>query len=289
MALIELFHDSFISIYRDPNTPYLYVDWKGFQSLDTARQGGERILELMLRENVDSVLNDNTHVLGAWRAATDWVANDWFPRMKEAGLRRFAWVHSPSKRSQMSTTTTVNLMDADASGIKIFHNKAEAAEWLDQTRAKADRVLLHRRRILIIEDNDDFSDIFHTMLHTMGCNPEIATTACRGLEMAIENIPEMIFCDIGLPGEMDGYEFAHAVRSDKLLRDIPLIAVSGHSGERHKARAREAGFDRIFRKPLRFRDVSEALASFSQGRPLERRIYNKAGSRDMSRRHFDRV
>jgi len=288
MALIKLFQDSFIAICRDPDESYLHVNWKGYQSIDTVRQGCERILALMIQTNVDSVLNDNTHVLGAWKAAAKWVAGDWFPRMRQAGMRRFAWIHSPSKSSQVSANATVKLMDAEAFGVKIFHNRAEAKAWLAQARSEPPAELVHRRRILVIEDNDDFADIFHTMLHTMGCNPEVAGTATDGLEMARENVPEMIFCDIGLPGEMDGYEFAHAVRSDKLLWNIPLIAVSGYGSDQHRARAKEAGFDRIFRKPLKFNDVSEALASFSLGRPINRRTHSKMDGQILSRRHYDR-
>jgi CheY-like chemotaxis protein len=288
MALIELFHDSFIVISHDPESSYLYVDWIGYQSVDTAHMGCEAILDLMVRTKVDSVLNDNSHVLGAWGAAAKWVARDWFPRMKQFGLRRFAWVQSPSQPSQLSTNATVSLLNADAFGVKIFHNKAEAMAWLNQEHSEPAGVLEHRRRILVIDDNDDFSDIFHTMLHTMGCNPETARTANDGLEMAHKNIPDMIFCDIGLPGDMDGYEFAHAVRADKLLWNIPLIAVSGFETDAHMASAREAGYDRVYRKPLKFNDISEALASFSQGRPQDRRIHTRAKGHGLSRRHYDR-
>jgi CheY-like chemotaxis protein len=287
MARIKLFHSSFIDIYHDPKASYLYVDWRGYQSVESAREGCERILDLMVQMNIDSVLNDNTHVIGSWRGAIEWEVNDWFPRMQRAGLRRFAWAVSPSKPSQVSTDMTVDLIDAEAFGVKIFHNKMEAITWLNQESSESNAAQKHRPRVLVIEDNHDFSELFHSMLHIMGCSPEIAGTAAEGLVMARQIVPEIIFCDIGLPGDMDGYEFADAVRSDKLLWNIPLVAVSGYDSEQHKVRARDAGFDRVFLKPLKFADVTEALASFAHGRPLDRRVRDRVGEQVMARRHYD--
>jgi CheY-like chemotaxis protein len=91
----------------------------------------------------------------------------------------------------------------------------------------------------------------------------------------------------GLPGGMDGYELANAVRADSALANTPLIAVSGYNSDQHKARAQDAGFDRIFRKPLKFNDVSEALASFSHGKPADRRVLTRPGTYSIARRHYD--
>jgi hypothetical protein len=88
------------------------------------------MLELMVEHNLNTVLNDNTHVVGIWSGASEWGATDWFPRMKQAGLRCFAWVYSPSRFSQVSTDKTLSLMDAESFGIKMFNNILEAKEWL---------------------------------------------------------------------------------------------------------------------------------------------------------------
>jgi CheY-like chemotaxis protein len=267
MATSELFLESFLDIHHDPATSYLHADWKGYQSIESMRRGCDSILQLMIQQNVDAVLNDNTHVIGAWSNATQWVAENWFPRMKQDGLRRFAWAYGPSKRSQMSADITVEMMGTETHGVRKFHNRREAIAWLNQDRSMMDDVLMHRPHVLVIEDNSDFSELFHSMLHVMGCNPEITSNAAAGLDIAMKNLPEMIFCDIGLPGDMNGYEFANAVRSNQLLEHIPLIAVSGHTNDAHKERAAAAGFDRVFPKPVKFADISEALATFSQGRP----------------------
>jgi CheY-like chemotaxis protein len=61
--------------------------------------------------------------------------------------------------------------------------------------------------------------------------------------------PEVVLCDIGLPG-MDGYEVARAFRGDPELRSAYLIALTGYGQEEDQRQAREAGFDVHMTKPV---------------------------------------
>ena len=60
----------------------------------------------------------------------------------------------------------------------------------------------------------------------------------------------MVLCDIGLPGGMDGYAVARALRSDPALSGSTLIALSGYGQEEDRRKARAAGFDRHLTKPV---------------------------------------
>jgi CheY-like chemotaxis protein len=264
MHLVELFHESSIDIACDPEKRQLYADWKGYQSVESIRHGSERMLELMVQHKAYDVLNDNTNVLGIWRGASEWLAEEWFPRMRAAGMKRFAWINSPSRLSQVSTDTTVDMLDAEAFGVKVFRDKLDALAWLNgkEHNRGAEKT---RPRVLVVEDNRDFSQLFRDMLHIMGCDPLVAGTARAGLEQARKVVPELVFCDLGLPGDMDGFQFARAWRADPQLARIPLVAVSGYTGHADKQRALDAGFDRVFPKPVKFADVSDALASYSKG------------------------
>ncbi len=123
-----------------------------------------------------------------------------------------------------------------------------------------------RMRVLAIEDNRDFAQIFRYMLEAMGCDLDVAFDGKSGLELAQKTRPDVIFCDIGLPGDMDGFAFARAMRGDKNLAHIHLIAVSGYTSDADRDRAFNAGFDRVFPKPVKFIDVSTALAAFSKSK-----------------------
>lgn len=120
-------------------------------------------------------------------------------------------------------------------------------------------------RVLSIEDNYDFAQLFQHMLEIMGCELETASDAETGLERARETAPQLIFCDIGLPGDMDGYDFARSLRTDPRLAPIPLVAVSAYCSPSDVQQAHEAGFDRVCGKPVKFADISAALAAFSNG------------------------
>jgi CheY-like chemotaxis protein len=66
---------------------------------------------------------------------------------------------------------------------------------------------------------------------------------------------------------MDGFALAKAVRGDAALAHIPLVAVSGYNSPADVQRALEAGFNRLCGKPVKFADISEALATFAIKRP----------------------
>ncbi|MGV3741345.1 MAG: response regulator [Burkholderiaceae bacterium] len=265
MPLIPLFVENFIEVSFDPKTQALYANWKGYQSVASIRVGCEAMLKFLDEKKLRKVLNDNTNVLGIWRSAAEWMAMDWFPRMKDAGMDAFAWVYSSSRLSQISTDDTLAMLDPGKYGIKLFHDKAEAQTWLDSASAAPARQP-GKPRVLVIEDNRDFSILFSDMLKIMGCETEVSYTAEAGLDYARRAKPDMIFCDLSLPGNMDGFAFAAAVCQMPELQHIPLIAVSGRTAAEDQERALAAGFHRVFPKPVKFGHVSKALEEFSQGR-----------------------
>jgi CheY-like chemotaxis protein len=117
-------------------------------------------------------------------------------------------------------------------------------------------------KILVIEDNRDLAKLFCDLLEVMGCVTEVALNAKSGMERAKKRIPDIVFCDLGLPGEKNGFDFARDLRADPQLAHIPLIAVTGHSSEEDQQRALAAGFDRIFAKPIKFSEIQEVLNAF---------------------------
>ena len=123
-----------------------------------------------------------------------------------------------------------------------------------------------RCRALVIEDHRDFAQLLCDILEIQGCTAHSVYNAQEGLQTARSIMPEMIFCDIGLPGAMDGLGFARQLRSEASLAHIPLVAVSGYTSEHDKSRAIEAGFNLVFAKPVKFADLTLALDTYF---PLE--------------------
>lgn len=105
-----------------------------------------------------------------------------------------------------------------------------------------------RRRVLVIEDNMDACSMLQVTLALNGHDVRTAYDGARGLEVAAEFAPEVVICDIGLPG-MDGYAVARAFRAHRALQDTYMVALSGYAQPEDLQRAREAGFNRHLAKP----------------------------------------
>ncbi len=106
-----------------------------------------------------------------------------------------------------------------------------------------------RKRILVIEDLRPLAQMTRELLAERGHEVRIAYDGPGGVLAAKEFRPEVILCDIGLPG-MDGYEVAAAVRADPKLESTTLVAVTGHAEETEKRRALESGFHTHLVKPI---------------------------------------
>ena len=71
------------------------------------------------------------------------------------------------------------------------------------------------RRCLIIEDNVDAAESLSLLLQLIGHEAEVAYDGAEGVEKARGFRPEVVLCDIGLPGRLDGYAVARWFRADR--------------------------------------------------------------------------
>ena len=124
-----LYRDNHIAIELDSENNWIYVNWRGYQNYDSVQGGCAKILELMQMSACYRILNDNTQVEGQWSSASNWLSEEWFPAMREAGMERFAWVYASSMLSRLSTDKTMkNLQHSD--DIRTFDEIEIARDWL---------------------------------------------------------------------------------------------------------------------------------------------------------------
>ena len=116
------------------------------------------------------------------------------------------------------------------------------------------------RRILLVDDNHDFADSLASVLGAMGHEVRVERDGAAGLAAAREFRPELAFLDIGMPG-MNGYDLAQALRAEPLTAGVVLVALTGFSQPADRQRAKEAGFDDYYVKPVEI----ERLARLVQG------------------------
>jgi len=106
-----------------------------------------------------------------------------------------------------------------------------------------------RLHVLLVEDNRDTVDTLRLLLQLNSHEVSVAYSGTEGVEMAKRVCPDVVLCDIGLPG-MDGFAVAAALRRIPETAGVRLIAVTGYGREQDKRRAREAGFDDHLVKPV---------------------------------------
>jgi CheY-like chemotaxis protein len=87
----------------------------------------------------------------------------------------------------------------------------------------------------------------------------VAYDGAHGLETARAFKPDVVLCDIRMPG-IDGYEVARAFRADLELRDVLLVALTGYAQAVDRDNAREAGFDEHLAKPGDMEQIRALLA-----------------------------
>ena len=114
------------------------------------------------------------------------------------------------------------------------------------------------RRVLIIEDNEDAALSLQDVLELAGHEVHVALDGPSGLDAARTLRPDVILCDIGLPG-MDGYEVARALQSDGGCA-AKLIALTGYASPEDERRAAEAGFHQHFAKPADLERLASLLS-----------------------------
>lgn len=117
-----------------------------------------------------------------------------------------------------------------------------------------------RRRVLVIEDNRDAADSLCALLELQGHEVALANDGPDGLAKAREFRPDVVLCDIGLPG-MDGYQVARAVRAEEALTGTYLVALSGYARPEDLERAAAAGFDKHLAKPASAEALESVLAA----------------------------
>jgi signal transduction histidine kinase/CheY-like chemotaxis protein len=105
-----------------------------------------------------------------------------------------------------------------------------------------------RLRVLVVEDHLDAAESLRILLEMTGYEVRVAHTGPDGLTAAETYRPDVVVCDIGLPG-MDGYRVARALRENPATAAARLIALTGYGQEEDRRRAREAGFDEHLTKP----------------------------------------
>lgn len=113
-----------------------------------------------------------------------------------------------------------------------------------------------KRRILVVDDNQDAADSVATLLALDGHQVKAVYTGEAGLLEVDVLKPDLVLLDIGLPG-MSGYEIGRRIKA--VHPSISVVALSGYGRPEDKQQAAAAGFDTHLVKPVAFDDLREFI------------------------------
>jgi two-component system CheB/CheR fusion protein len=115
-------------------------------------------------------------------------------------------------------------------------------------------------RALVVDDNLDVAEALAWMLEGLAREIKMVHSGAAALETAPEFKPDIIICDIGMPG-MDGYETCRRLRRLAGLEKVVIAAVSGYGNQEDQRKSKEAGFDCHLVKPIGRAALEELIGS----------------------------
>jgi len=115
-------------------------------------------------------------------------------------------------------------------------------------------------RVLLIEDDTAQRMIAAFALRKAGHELREAADGAQGLAAARQEAPEVVVCDVMMPG-MNGYEVIAALRADPALAGVPVILLTAMTDRQHVRQGMTAGADDYLTKPYRPDELCEAVAA----------------------------
>ena len=116
-------------------------------------------------------------------------------------------------------------------------------------------------RILIIEDNPANIELMSFLLSAYGHTPLAAPDGARGVAAARSERPDLVACDVNLPG-MDGFAVLAAIKAEPELAGVPVLAVTALAMAGDREHVLAAGFDGYISKPIDTRSLPKMIEEY---------------------------
>ena len=113
------------------------------------------------------------------------------------------------------------------------------------------------RRVLVVDDNADAAESLAMLLEVNGDSVRVAYDGEEALEAEGDFHPDVILLDIGMP-KLSGYDVARRIRQARGSK-VLIVAITGWGQEDDRRRAREAGFDHHFTKPVDYQALLDVI------------------------------
>lgn len=138
------------------------------------------------------------------------------------------------------------------------------------------------KQILYVEDHFNNMLLVKRIVASEGHDFLTAADGESGWAVALEHQPDLIFVDLRLPGEIDGFELLRRLKSDPRLKSIPAVVLTAYGLGDAETRAAEAGCDGFLHKPADIRQVRSVIRKYV-GSEARREFQGKQGQLQFAR------
>lgn len=115
-----------------------------------------------------------------------------------------------------------------------------------------------RRTVMVVEDHDDTRFMLRWALESSGYRVVEAADGLEAVEVARTERPDLILIDGTLP-RLDGLAATRRIRQQTLMRDVPILALSGHASPDFQDEAMAAGCNALLVKPVVIQTMVERI------------------------------
>ena len=127
---------------------------------------------------------------------------------------------------------------------------------------------MNRNKIVVIEDEPDIVEVVSYNLKREGYNVYSVDRGDEGLNLIREQSPSLVILDLMLPGT-DGLSVCRQLKSDPIVRDIPVIIVSANGEESDVVIGLELGADDYLTKPFSPRELLARVKAVLRRGPVK--------------------
>lgn len=114
------------------------------------------------------------------------------------------------------------------------------------------------KTVLVVEDNEDNSVIYQTILSHLGYRVVAAFDGVQALEAVRRELPDLVLLDISIP-KVNGWDVATLLRADPDTAETRIVALTAHAYATDLDRGRKLGFLEYLIKPIEPRAVAAAV------------------------------
>jgi len=121
---------------------------------------------------------------------------------------------------------------------------------------------IHEMTVLIVDDMASMSKSVQNMMKIIGYGRKFlfAHSGEEALDVLQEESVDIVVLDYNMPG-MNGAELLGTIRADRVLRDLPVIMVTGEAYQDFVAEVGESEIDAYILKPVTIKELEERIAS----------------------------